>query len=124
MDVNEKIRRLMEERGWSAYRLAKQCGLSVATIGNLFRRNTTPSIATLEAICSGLNITLAQFFAEGDLVEMTPEAKDSVVKGFDVLEHKSVSVSAVFDPEAAEPFALDERVKGFDAGVVVGISLL
>ena len=75
MDVNEKIRRLMEERGWSAYRLAKQCGLSDATIGNLFRRNTTPSIATLEAICSGLNITLAQFFAEGDLVEMTPEAK-------------------------------------------------
>ena len=75
MDVNEKIRRLMEERGWSAYRLAKQCGLSDATIGNLFRMNTTPSIATLEAICSGLNITLAQFFAEGDLVEMTPEAK-------------------------------------------------
>ena len=75
MDVNEKIRRLMEERGWSAYRLAKQCGLSDATIGNLFRRNTTPSIATLEAICSGLNISLAQFFAEGDLVEMTPEAK-------------------------------------------------
>ena len=75
MDVNEKIRRLMEERGWSAYRLAKQCGLSDATIGNLFTRNTTPSIATLEAICSGLNITLAQFFAEGDLVELTPEAK-------------------------------------------------
>ncbi len=75
MDVNEKIRRLMEERGWSAYRLAKECGLSDATIGNLFRRNTTPSIATLEAICSGLDITLAQFFAEGDLVEMTPEAK-------------------------------------------------
>ena len=49
---------------------------------------------------------------------------DGVVKGFDVLEHKSVSVSAVFDPEAAEPFALDERVKGFDAGVVVGISLV
>ncbi len=75
MDVNERIRRLMEERGWSAYRLAKQCGLSDATIGNLFRRNTTPSITTLEAICSGLNISLAQFFAEGDLVEMTPEAK-------------------------------------------------
>lgn len=75
MDVNEKIRRLMEERGWSPYRLAKQCGLSDATIGNLFRRNTMPSIPTLEAICSGFNITLAQFFAEGDLVEITPESK-------------------------------------------------
>ena len=38
---------------------------------------------------------------------------DGVVKGFDVLEHKSVSVSAVFNPEAVEPFALDERVKGW-----------
>jgi len=49
---------------------------------------------------------------------------DGVVKGFDVLEHKSVSVSAVFNPEAVEPFALDERVKGFDAGVVIGVPLV
>lgn len=75
MDVNERIRLLMSERGWTPYRLAKESGLADATIGNLFRRNTTPSVATLEAICSGLNMTLAQFFAEGNLVELTPEAK-------------------------------------------------
>ena len=75
MDVNEKIRQLMAERGWTAYRLARECHLSDATISNIFKRNTTPSVGTLQAICSGFNMSLAQFFAEGDLVEMTPEAK-------------------------------------------------
>ena len=76
MDVNARLRLLLKNRGWTPYRLAKESGLSDATIGNLFRRNTTPSVTTLEAICRGLNITLAQFFAENDLVELTPETKE------------------------------------------------
>lgn len=75
MDVNERIRVLMNERGWTPYRLAKESGLSDGTVGNIFRRNTVPSMATLEAICRGLKITLSQFFAEGDMVELTPELK-------------------------------------------------
>ena len=35
-----------------------------------------PSIATLESICAGFGITLAQFFAEGDMVELTEEQKE------------------------------------------------
>ncbi len=76
MDANERIKKLLEERGWTAYRLAKESGISDATIGNLFRRNTLPTLPTLEAICKGFNITLSQFFAEGDMVEMTPELKE------------------------------------------------
>ena len=34
-----------------------------------------PSVATLETICSGFGITLSQFFAEGDMVELNPETK-------------------------------------------------
>ena len=76
MDTNEKIKRIMDERGWTPYRLAKESGLSDATIGNIFRRNTLPTLPTLEAICKGFKITLAQFFAEGDIVEITPELKE------------------------------------------------
>lgn len=76
MDVNERIRVLMNERGWTPYRLAKESGLSDATVGNIFRRNTVPSMATLEAICRGLKISLSQFFAEDDLLEATPELKE------------------------------------------------
>ena len=66
----------MEEKQWSEYRLAKMSGLSQSAISNLFKRNTLPSIPTLEAICNGLNITLSQFFAEENLVELTPEQKE------------------------------------------------
>ena len=76
MDINERIRKLLDEHGWTPYRLAKESGLSDATVGNLFRRNTVPSMATLEAICNGFGITLAQFFTEGEVVELTPELKE------------------------------------------------
>ena len=76
MDTHERLRQLLNERGWSEYKLAKRCGLSESTVANIFRRNTVPSIATLETICSGIGITMSQFFAEGDMVEITPELKE------------------------------------------------
>ena len=75
MDINGRIRRLMGERNWTEYRLAKESGLSQSTISNLFKRNTVPSVATLEAICGGFGITLSQFFADGALVELSPEQR-------------------------------------------------
>jgi len=50
-----------------------ESGLSQSTVANIFNRNTTPSVATLEMICKGFGITLAQFFAEGSMVELTEE---------------------------------------------------
>lgn len=76
MDVHARLRQLLQERGWTEYRLSKECGLSQSTIGNIFRRNNVPSIATLETICKGFGITMSQFFAEGEMVEFTPELKE------------------------------------------------
>lgn len=76
MDTNDRLKRLLEERGWSEYRLAKNCGLSESTIANIYKRNTVPSITTLESICDGFGITLSQFFADGEMVELTPELKE------------------------------------------------
>lgn len=75
MDVNKRLRQLLDERGWSEYRLAKNSGLSESTIANIFKRNTEPSISTLEGICGGLGITVSQFFAEDGVVELTPDLK-------------------------------------------------
>lgn len=75
MDTNERLRRLLNERGWTEYRLAKKCGLSLSTIANIYRRNTVPSVATLEVICKGFGITLSQFFADEEMVELTPDLK-------------------------------------------------
>ena len=76
MDTHSKLRQLMSERGWTAYRLAKESGLSESTLANIFKRNTVPSISTLEAVCAAFGISLAQFFAEQDMVELTPELKE------------------------------------------------
>lgn len=76
MDVLERLRKLLQERGWSEYRRAQVSGLNESTISNIYRRNTLPTIATLEAICKALGITLSQFFADGDMVEMTPDVKE------------------------------------------------
>ena len=76
MDTHERLRQLLNERGWTEYRLAKNCCLSESTIANIYRRNTVPSLATLEAICNGFGITMAQFFAEGEMVEISPELKE------------------------------------------------
>ena len=58
MDTNDRLKRLLKERGWTEYRLSKNSGLAETTIGNIFRRNTVPSIPTLEIICKSFGIKL------------------------------------------------------------------
>lgn len=76
MDVLERLRKLMDARGWTMYRLAKESGLTESTIANIYRRNAIPSIDTLEKICQGFGITLSQFFADAELVELTEDLKE------------------------------------------------
>lgn len=75
VDVLKRLQGLLDARGWTMYRLAKQSGLTESTIANIYRRNAIPSIDTLEKVCQGFGITLSQFFADGDMVELTPELK-------------------------------------------------
>ncbi|MBQ8084832.1 MAG: helix-turn-helix transcriptional regulator [Lachnospiraceae bacterium] len=74
MDVLARIDELMKERGWSDYKLATESNLSSSTVANFRRRNTVPSVSTIESICNAFGITLAQFFAdETSVVQLTGE---------------------------------------------------
>ena len=73
MDIHGRLDQLTKERGWSRYRLSKECGLGESTISNMYARNTVPSLSTIEAICNGLDISLAEFFSDGKLVELDDE---------------------------------------------------
>ena len=66
MDATERIKELLKQRGWTAYKLSKQSGLAESTVNNILKRNTVPSVTTLESICGGFGMTMAQFFAEGE----------------------------------------------------------
>lgn len=61
--VLDRIKFFLEYRHWSIYKLAKESGLSYSSLNNIFNRNTCPSVATLEKICTGFNISLSEFFA-------------------------------------------------------------
>lgn len=76
MDVVARLKKFQDERGWSEYRLARNCGLSESTIANIYRRSNVPSIPTLQAICDGYGITMSQFFAENEMIEITPDFKE------------------------------------------------
>ena len=53
MDTLDRISQLMEERNWTKYKLAQECGMSLSTVANMFRRNTAPTVATIESIVNG-----------------------------------------------------------------------
>lgn len=76
MDVLDRLRKLQADYGWSDYHIAKKAGLSQGTVSNVYKRNTIPNLFTLEAICKAFGITLSQFFADNDMVELTPELKE------------------------------------------------
>ena len=88
MDVIKRIEDLMKERNWTDYKLSKKSGLSSSTIANMRRRNTIPSIPTLETICEAFGISLAQFFQNhSDYVLLREEQKKFFHK-WEVLSEK------------------------------------
>lgn len=62
MDVTKRIESLMAQRRWTIYRLGKESGLSQSTLAHIFRKDSAPTIATLETICKAFGITLSEFF--------------------------------------------------------------
>ena len=78
MDITKRLVELQQRYGWTDYRIAKEAGLSPNTVSNIYRRGNTPSLVTLESLCKAFGITMAQFFAEDELVELTPELRELV----------------------------------------------
>ena len=85
MDVTKKLMLILEDRGWSESRLAKESNLPYSTVLNIFQRNNQPSISTLEAMCNGLGITLAQFFTEDESLVMLTEEQKEILEKYEVL---------------------------------------
>lgn len=75
MDVLGRVKRLMEQRGWSVYRLGKESGLAQSTLSHVFRKDSEPTISTLETLCKAFGMTLGEFFADGELMPLTEEQR-------------------------------------------------
>ena len=67
MELNKllvKIQYLLDERNWSLYKLSKEANIPYSSLNSLFLKNNQPTVATLEKICVGFHITLAEFFLD------------------------------------------------------------
>ena len=62
MDVKKRMQELLDQRGWSMYRLSQEADIPWSTVRNVMKKNTEPMISTLEIFCKGLGISLSQFF--------------------------------------------------------------
>ena len=80
MNVTERIEQLMKQREWTVYRLGKESGLSQSTLAHVFRKDSEPTISTLETICDAFGVTLSQFFADSDFVALTSEQREILDK--------------------------------------------
>lgn len=86
-DTGARLRAAREARRLSQRQLAAAAGVTGAMISMVEQNRTSPSVATLKKILSGLDMSLGAFFAEQepagtgwyfrheDLREITPEAK-------------------------------------------------
>ena len=61
--LGERIRRLRKQRGWTQVEMAEKVGLDRSFLADVERGKRNISILNLDAIASGLNISLSQLFA-------------------------------------------------------------
>lgn len=97
MDVKTRLQELMDERGWTIYRLAKEAGIPWSTLRNVFKRDTEPSIATLELLCKGMGMTLPQFFDTDNQMGLTEEQRQLIQQWSKLNDRSKRLVSELVD---------------------------
>ena len=87
MDVRQRIEDLLDERGWSLYRLSQEASMSWSTLRNIMKKGTEPGIATLESICKAFDISLSQFFDAEHSLNITAE-QQHLLQNWSLLDQK------------------------------------
>lgn len=81
--IIEKLQKILDQRGWTYYRLSKESGIPMSSVCNIFRSRYQPSFSTLSRLCDGLGITMAEFFSDGETD--LPEDKARLLHLYDSL---------------------------------------
>ena len=75
MNVVEKIDKIRVQKGWSFYKLAQESGLTQQAFTKWINGNAVPTIPALEAICDAFNISMANLFADNNMIELDDDTK-------------------------------------------------
>jgi len=98
MNVASRLKQLMSERGMTIYTLAQRSDVSWNTIKNILVRESTTTVATLEQLCTGLGISLAQFFdVSGSTAQLTSEQQHLLARWSIVSDEEKKIISDMLD---------------------------
>ncbi|MGK0738395.1 helix-turn-helix domain-containing protein [Yokenella regensburgei] len=61
--LSSTLKSLRQQRGWSLSRLAEETGVSKAMLGQIERNESSPTVATLWKIATGLNVPFSLFIS-------------------------------------------------------------
>lgn len=84
----ERIRELCAKKGMSQYELAKRAEMTQSSISSLMNKGNVPKITTVEKVCKGFGITLAQFFSSDDNFPDLSEEQLEVLNTWEKLSAK------------------------------------
>ena len=86
--IIDRIEQLCEKKHISRYRLAQKSGIAQSSISTLLNRKSVPTIQTLEKICEGLDMKLAQFFAGDDKLPDLTEEQKSLLEEWNAMDEQ------------------------------------
>ncbi len=74
MTVKERILQLLEKRGWTKYKLAKEAGMYPTTVYDWYNeKNFTPDRESIDSVCLAFEITRAEFYCGLDENQLTAD---------------------------------------------------
>ena len=95
--VAERIEKLRAERGWTVYKLAQEAGISETAVHRWIGSATFPTIPVLVRVCDAFCISLGEFFAKDDLVELTGEKRSLYKRWCSLTGAQQKSIASIIE---------------------------
>ena len=92
MDVLNKISVLRERRSWTIWKLSEESGVDQSTISAWYKKGRSPSVSSLEKICDAFNITMSQFFSDGDSPVTLTSDQQEMLENWSALNKKQKEI--------------------------------
>lgn len=94
--IADRIKELCDKKQMTMYALSKKTDISQSSLSKLMKRGSTPTFYTLNRICDGLGITLAQFFSDDTgKLELSSEQK-KVLETWETLTDKEKEAVEIY----------------------------
>ena len=102
LELAEKLKEICEAKGSTPYKIAKKAGISSSTISGFLKGKSKPRIDTLLIICNQLEISMAEFLQEKEIMEQQAEEEDELVKVYRSLSEEKRKQLSIYVKMLAE----------------------